>query len=295
MLKVAKTNDFAEKVMGQFQVMKNQEYLIDFILKVDDKEITCHKNVLAAHSEYFYRLFGHNDTLEVNQGFVNLPTFHFPALKSVVEYCYSGILECDMDEAKHVIEVTEHLQIPDLKTDLSELILNHLTADNSIGWYFVAKLYEMTTVKTRAREMMSMDFSNIVRSLEFLELEFDDLIDYITWQDMDHSTSLIAAATWIMHDCEQCRNKFLDLAKTININQCSASALKHIFTTHGPQLIPSVDAAHKFITAAYSDAPDWQEPEPLAGYGIIVLGGMDYKDVVNRQSWMINLKTGKTY
>ena len=94
------------------------------------------------------------------------------------------------------------MQILNLKTDLSEVIVNHLRANNSIGWYFIAKLYGMTTFKTRAREIMSMDFSN-VRSPEFLALDFDDLVDYIIWQDMDHSTSLIAAARWIMHDCEQ--------------------------------------------------------------------------------------------
>ena len=294
MLKVSKRGDFADKLMDHFQVMKDQEYLTDFILKVGDEEITCHTNVLAARSEYFHRLFSHKDTLEVSQGFVNFPTLHFPALKVVIEYCYNGILECNMNDAKHVIEVTEHLQILDLKHDLSELIVNHLTADNSIGWYFIAKLYEMTAVKTRAHEMMFMDFSNVVRSLEFLALDFDELVDYIIWQDMDHSASLIAAARWIMYDCEQRRSKFLDSLKVINISQCSASALKHIVTNYGPQILTSVHALQEFFKAAFSDAPDWQDSGPWTGYSIIVLGGINSDRNVNRQSWMINLKTGAT-
>ena len=293
-LKVTKRHDFADKLLNQFQIMKDQESLTDFLLKVDEEEIKSHKVVLAARSEYFHRLFNHRNTLEVSQGFVNFPTLHFPALKLVVEYCYTGILECNMDDAKHVVEVTEHLQIPDLKSDLSELIVNHLTANNGICWYFIAKLYEMTAVKTRAREMMAMDFSNVVCSPEFLALDFDDLVDYIIWQDMDHSSSLIAAARWIMHDCEQRGIKFWDILKTVNINQCSASALKHIFKTYGPQLITSLDIAHEFITAAYSDAPDWQEPEPWAGHCILVLGGMNSDQTVNKQTWMINLKSGKS-
>ena len=293
-LKVTKTKDFAYRLMDRFQAMKDQQFLTDFVLKVDDKEITCRKDVLAARSEYFHRLFSHKDTLEVTEGFANFPTLHFPALKLAVEYCYSGILECSMDDAKQVIEGAEHLQIFDLKTVLSDLIVNHLTADNSIGWYFVAKLYEMTPVITRAHEMMSMDFSNVVRSPEFLALDFDDLIDYIIWQHMDHSISLIAAARWIMHDCEHCRSKFLDILKIINISQCSASALKHIVTNYGPQIITSLDASQEFFKAAFSDAPSWQDPGPWAGYSILALGGMGFDETLNRQSWMINLKTGET-
>ena len=97
-LKVAKRDDFSDILTNQFQVMKDQEYLTDFLLKVNDEEITCHKVVLAARSEYFHRLFNHKDTLEVTQGYVNFPTLHFPALK-----LYSGILECDMDDVRHVI------------------------------------------------------------------------------------------------------------------------------------------------------------------------------------------------
>ena len=295
MLKITKRHDFTDKLLNQLQIMKDQEYLTDFLLKVDDKEVRCHKVVLAASSEYFHRLFNHKDTLEVSHGFVNFfPTLNFPALKLVVEYCYTGILECNMNNAKYVIEVIEHLQIPDLKTDLSELIVKHLTANNGIGWYFIAKLYGMATVKTRAREMMSVDFTNVVRSPEFLALDFDELVDYIIWQDMDHSTSLIAAARWIMHDCEQRGNKFRDILKTINISQCSASALKHIVTKYGPQLITNFDISQEFFSAAFSDASDWQEPGPWAGYSIIVLGGMRSDNVANRQSWRINLKTGES-
>ena len=296
-LKVTKRHDFADVLLNQFEIMKDQEYLTDFVLKVDEKEIPCHKVVLAARSEYFSRLFNHRDTLEVSQGYVNFPTLHFTALKLVIEYCYTGILECNMDGIEHVLEVTEHLQIPGLKTDLSGLIVNHLTADNCIHWYSIAKLYGVTTVETRAREMMFMDFSNVVHSPEFLALEFDDLIDYISWQDMNHSTSLIAAARWIMHDCEQRRNKFRDILKIIKVSQCSASALKHIVTNYGPQIVTSLDTGHEFFTAAFSDAPDWQEP----GQCVFILGGLvdseglfGSESAVNRQSWIISLNTGET-
>ena len=76
-LKVTKGQDYADSLFKQFQVMKDQNYLTDFILKVEDKEIACHKVILAARSEYFHRLFDHKDMLEVTQGFVNLQNTSF--------------------------------------------------------------------------------------------------------------------------------------------------------------------------------------------------------------------------
>ena len=289
-LRVTKRQEFADKLLDQFQVMQDQEYLTDFLLKVDEKEIACHKVVLASRCEYFHALFSHKDIREVKQGSVNFPTLHFPALKLVVKYFYSGILECNMDDAKYVIEIIEHLQIPDLKDDLSELILSHMTADNCIGWYFVAKLYGMTAVKEKSQQFMLIDFPNTVRSSEFLELDYDDLIDYIMWDGMDHSSTLVAAARWVMRYAEQRRNKFPDILKTINIKQCCASAMKYIATKYESLLTTGQDTSEKLITAARSDVPEWHEPWPGAGYHIIVLGGR-----IKTKSWMINLLTGETH
>ena len=174
-LKVTKQHDFFHDCFTQFQVMKDEEYLTDFLLKVDGKPIACHKVTLAAHSAYFHKMFTHKDSLEVSQGFVEFETLDFPALQSVVDYFYSGTLECNMEEAKHVIEVAEYLQISDLKTDLSALIRNHLTAGNCIGWYFFANLYGMTRVQLKAQKIMTEDFSDVICTPDFTELDYNDL------------------------------------------------------------------------------------------------------------------------
>ena len=289
-LSVTKGHEF----MDQFQEMKGQEYLTDFKVKVGEREIACHKVVLAARSNYFHGLFSHKDTLEAHQGAVNLETLDFPALKLVIDYCYSGHIKCEMGNAKHIIKATDYLQIIDLKMDLSAQIVNHLTTNNSVGWYFFATVFQMLPVQQKAKEIMSIEFSASVRSPEFLELNYDNLIDYISWEDVDQSSALVAAARWVIHDTKHRKKMFLHILKIIDINRCSASSLRHIVTKHGLQLISDLDIAQEFITAVFSDAPQWQEPGPGAGYDIIVLGGQLAFDTVNRQSWMLNLQTRET-
>ena len=131
-----------------------------------------------------------------------------------------------------------------------------------------------------------------VASPEFLELDFDNLIDYISWKETEPSSALEAAAQWIMHDAEQRKHKFPDILKTIDIKQCSASALKNVITKYGSQLTIGLDTAQEFIKAAFSDPPELHDQG--TGYDIIVLGGMDPDDAFNRQSWMLNLQSGDT-
>ena len=113
-MKVEQTQNVVDGFFKQLQNMKKQKYLTDFKLRIKDGELACHKVVLAARSEYFQALFAHTDTLEVTQGFVEFKALQFPVLEKVVDYCYSGVLQFEIEDAKYVIRVTEYLQIPDL-------------------------------------------------------------------------------------------------------------------------------------------------------------------------------------
>ena len=293
MLNLTRGHDFAHGLVGQFQVMKDQEYLTDYFLKVKGQQIACHRMVLAAQSTYFHVLFGHKNTVEVTQGFVEFETLDFTAVELVVGYFYSGVLECTMDQAKDVIEMSEYLQIPDLKSDISPLIANHMTADSCIDWYFFAKRYGMTKVQQKAQEKLYLDFSNVVCSSNFLALEYDNLTDYLLWENINHGSALVAATKWITHDVEQRQNKFSDILSVIDIKQCSTSVLKHIIEEYGSQLITKFDVFHKFTAAALSDVTKWQESGPGTGYDVIVLGGHDNMER-SAQTWKINLITGDT-
>ena len=114
----------------------------------------------------------------------------------------------------------------------------------------------------------------------------------MSWKHVDLSSALLAAARWIMHDAKQRKNKFSDILNIIDINQCSASTLKHFIAQYGSQLITTLDISQKFTSAALNDVPHTEEPSQGEGYDVIVLGGFDERGY-NRDSWKLNLITGK--
>ena len=290
-MKVDQTQDFVDGFFKQLQNMQKQKYLTDFKLRVFDDELTCHKVVLSARSDYFQALFDHPDTLEVRQGFVEFQTFQFPVLQRVVDYCYSGTLEFETEDAKHLIEVAEHLQIHDLTAAISALVLPCLTIDNCINWYAFANMFRLSTLKEKAHEIMLVDFTRVANAPEFFAMEYEHVTEYISWDDVDVNSALIAAAKWVIHDISKRKDLFPDIVKTIDINRCSRNALKHVMDTYGTQLITDFDMSQKFTTAALSDVGEWQEPGRGAGLNALVLGGYS-SDSTNTKTWMINLKTG---
>ena len=290
-MKIHKNQDVEDGFFNELQNMKERKYLTDFTLRIKDKDIACHKVVLSARSMYFQALFDHKDTVEVKQGFVEFKTLHFPALQQVVEYCYSGELEFNIDDAKHLIEVSEHLQIPSLTAGISALIIPCLTIDNCISWRKFANAYGLSTVKDKAREIMLIDFDSVANGQEFFAMEYGHVTDYISWDDVDVNSAIIAAARWVVHDISKREELFPDIVKTTDINRCSQSALKYVMDTYGTQLITDFDMSQQFTTAVLRSVDDWQDPGRGAGFNVFVLGGFS-RDTVNTKTWVINLKTG---
>ena len=166
-----------------------------------------------------------------------------------------------------------------------------LTIDNCISWYAFANTFGLSAVKGKAREIMLADFASVANVLEFFAMDYEYFADYISWDDVDVNSALIAAARWITHDITYRKELFPVIVQTIDINRCSQSALKYVIDTYGTQLIADFNMFQKFTTAALNNVADWQEPRPGAGFDVIVLGGFS-GDIANTKTWMINLNTG---
>ena len=271
--------------------MKKRKYLTDFKLRIKDEELACHKVVLSARSKYFQALFDHPEIPAVTQGVLEFKTLQLPALQKVVDYCYSGVLEFKIEEAKHLIEVAEHLQFHDLTVAISALVIPRLTIENCVGWSVFSDTFGLSAVQEAATLIMLMEFASVVNGHEFYAMEYKHFTDYMSLDDVDVNSALIAAARWVKHDFPNRQHLFPDIMKTVDIDKCSRSALKHFMDTYGADLVTSFDMLQQFTSAALIDAADWQEPAPGAGYEAIVLGGF-LDGVVNTETWMINLATG---
>ena len=103
-------NAFMKRMHKQRQA---DEYT-DVTLQSNDVDIRCHRNVLAAASDYFHAMFrcdlkeSTSDTIQVNMQ----PTI----LTRTTDYIYTGEMELTVDNVKSLVEACDVLQLDTLKT-----------------------------------------------------------------------------------------------------------------------------------------------------------------------------------
>ena len=88
-----KWNDFTSNVSKSFGLFRNAEYLHDVTLVSDDhKQVSAHKLVLSACSEYFRNIFQHNNKPNAHP-LLCLDGISSTDLENIVEYIYNGKIQ----------------------------------------------------------------------------------------------------------------------------------------------------------------------------------------------------------
>ena len=266
--------------------------LTDFTIKVEDTEISCHKWFLSVQSEYFKRMLSHEETKEVVEGAVTFDYLNPNAVQVVVEFFYSGTMEFQFDFAKEVIEVVNYFQVTDnrLIKKLSAFIKKNLTLENCLGWLTVSDQLNMPKVKEKASDIMLRNFSAVANVPEFVNLEckqFSDIMGLAVQHNTDQDQALEAAVRWTMHDVDTRKDTFEEVIKGIKLRNCSPNVLLAIYEKYGKVLITNADVQQQFTMEALSLAHAAEQP-----CDVLVIGGRLSTDKVNKQTWVINLKTG---
>lgn len=96
----------AMAVMSQLHVFMTKKIFCDTVIKITEEEFQCHRNVLAASSPWFRRIF--NEKIEkvlVENNMFNLRLYNIStdAFRQYMEYVYTGkSKELEMDEFKQI-------------------------------------------------------------------------------------------------------------------------------------------------------------------------------------------------
>ena len=107
-----KWNDFHSNVSKSFSLLRNEEYLHDVTLVGDDhKQISAHKLVLSACSEYFKNIFKNN---KHSHPLLCLGGINHHDLINVMDYMYNGEVEIFQDDLNNFLAVAQRLKLEGL-------------------------------------------------------------------------------------------------------------------------------------------------------------------------------------
>ena len=113
-----KWNDFGSNVAKSFGKLRTEDYLHDVTLIGDDHtQLSAHKLVLSACSEYFKEIFTrnkHTNTLLCLEGLSK------PDLENVLDYMYNGEVHISQEDLDRFFTIAQRLRLEGLLGDGSE-------------------------------------------------------------------------------------------------------------------------------------------------------------------------------
>ena len=115
-----KWNDFTSNVSKSFGLFRDTEYLHDVTLVSDDhKQVSAHKLVLSACSEYFRNIFQHNNKPNAHP-LLCLDGISSADLENIVEYIYNGQIQIYQDQLDRFLEVAQRFRLEGLLSNKDE-------------------------------------------------------------------------------------------------------------------------------------------------------------------------------
>ena len=123
-----KWNDFENNASKSFKSLRNETYLHDVTLISDDyKQISAHKLVLSACSEYFRSMF--HQTQQQAYTLLCLDGVNHSALQNVLDYVYKGEVMMIQEDLDNFLNIAQRLKLEGLELGTHENMENDMIMD----------------------------------------------------------------------------------------------------------------------------------------------------------------------
>ena len=146
-----KWNDFESNVSKSFGLLRNEEYLHDVTLVCDDNsQVSAHKLVLSACSEYFKTIFRNNSH---PNPLICLEGVTLPDLRNIMDYIYNGEANIFQENLDNFLSIAQRLKISGLlQSDLA-----HESKPDNLDW--TEEFMDYTESKSNKKENLCKDSS----------------------------------------------------------------------------------------------------------------------------------------
>ncbi|XP_078593093.1 kelch-like protein 24a [Branchiostoma floridae x Branchiostoma japonicum] len=206
----------AGSLLQGLQELRSNSLLTDVTLCVSGKEIPCHRNVLAACSEYFHAMFcnGHRESKEdkVDIHGVSPDTFQL-----LVDYMYMSKVTITEGNAVELLEGANFFRIQPVRDACVTFISNNLSAKDCLQMLHLGNMLSCPDLEKKARSFALKEFETVSKTPEFLSLTKDQLKTLISSDDLNASEETVytAVMAWIDHDHEQRKEEMRELMELV--------------------------------------------------------------------------------
>ena len=145
----------------------------DCTLAIGNQTVNAHKNILVIKSDYFRALFV-GPLADTDKSEVDLSTItnDISAVKSVVDFMYSGEIEIDETNYENLMKLSAYLLISKLQKYCEEFIVKSVDINSCINFYFVCMKNGFSDLEDKIFRIVKSRFNDyLISTKELAKLE----------------------------------------------------------------------------------------------------------------------------
>ncbi|KFZ54480.1 Kelch-like 4 [Antrostomus carolinensis] len=194
----------AEQTFRKMENYLQQKQLCDVLLIVGDQKIPAHRLVLSAVSDYFAAMFT-NDVREAKQEEIKMEGVDPDALKALVRYAYTGILELKEDTIESLLAAACLLQLTQVIDVCCNFLMKQLHPSNCLGIRSFGDAQGCAELLKVAHTYTMEHFTEVIKNQEFLLLPANEIAKLLSSDDInvpDEEAIFQALMMWVRHDLQ---------------------------------------------------------------------------------------------
>ncbi|XP_069469101.1 kelch-like protein 4 isoform X2 [Ambystoma mexicanum] len=198
------STNHAEQTFRKMENYLQQKQLCDVLLIAGDHKIPAHRLVLSAVSDYFAAMFT-NDVREAKQEEIKMEGVDPDALKALVHYAYTGILELKEDTIESLLAAACLLQLSPVIEVCCTFLMKQLHPSNCLGIRSFGDAQGCLELLRVAHCYTMEHFIEVIRNQEFLLLPANEIAKLLSSDDInvpDEETIFQALMMWVRHDLQ---------------------------------------------------------------------------------------------
>lgn len=205
---------------------------ITLLLK-DSKEIRATRSQLS-ESDFFSTLLN-SDMKENREGIIRLEHITDTVMTDVLEFMRCGCVMITQKNAVNLLEAADYLLLPSLKKFVARFLERELTASNCISTHYYAQKYQCLDLADISRNFVFSNFAVVAQSEEFLNLESEQVEEWICYGSIGQSTReddvFKVILQWIEQSKSERKGNFQELFHHVRLPFMSRDYLRrHVVT-----------------------------------------------------------------
>ena len=186
-------------ILKRLNEFRQNKDFCDLTLEVEDGSFACHKSVLIGASDYFQGMFS-SKMKESKSTEISLPFLKADIMELILQFMYIGCASfvipdsdsfeagslkqrnshAQLDKVQRLLGAADMFQLDTLKSKCELYIVPKVDSTNCLQLYSFADMYSLNILKGKCREVKMEKFEGVVDSDDFLQLDVDALVDYIS-------------------------------------------------------------------------------------------------------------------